>query len=261
MPFLRKSPTPPRGVMTVNGNRQPRPEGSGAIERRFRLFMECVRRLVDDPLSSASSIGVPIGDGAGLEELSARIAPLFDHEPSLLRWVALRGAIADIYIYVLDPTSAVVPQRALEEAMGLEWRRGPEGESQADLREPWRTQFSGTQRKAAMGIASSIMIRAEDYPRYSKMRVQDVNSDPRCCRMSRPLALDTIAWVAVALLRLEVAQQLLPQVPEPDALPEPGWYVEPLFSKGERYWDGSDWTAACRMQDGRRYIENEVPLT
>jgi len=59
---------------------------------------------------------------------------------------------------------------------------------------------------------------------------------------------------------LEVAQQLLPKVPEPEALPEPGWYVEPLFSKGERYWDGSDWTSTCRMKDGRRYIESDVPL-
>ena len=91
------------------------------------------------------------------------------------------------------------------------------------------------------------------------MSVQDVNADPRC-QIPKAAALDCIAWSAIALLRLGVAHQLFPQVPEPDALPKPGWYTEPLFAKSERFWDGSDWTSRCRVRDGGRFNEIDVPL-
>jgi hypothetical protein len=143
--------------------------------------------------------------------------------------------------------------------MGLEWVTDVLGESHPDLAQPWRTTLSPDQRQAALGVASSVFIRAEDYGRYSGMSVMDVNADPRC-QIPQSAALDCIAWSAIALLRLEIAQQLFPQVPEPDALLEPGWYTEPLFAKSERFWDGSDWTARCRVKDGRQLIETNVPL-
>jgi len=69
------------------------------------------------------------------------------------------------------------------------------------------------------------------------------------------VALDIIAWAAVAELRLGLADDLLATFPRPDLLETPGWYTEPLFRKAERYWDG-DWTDRCRTPQG----ESSVPL-
>jgi len=262
MPLFRKPVEPAqRAALTVNGHTQHTPEGPGTVQRRYRLFVECERRLADDPLASPNAFGQPLGDGQGLEGLVEKIAPLFASEPSILRWVALRGALSDICIRVLDPESAVAPPDALERAMGIEWVQGPDAQSHPDLAEPWRTKLTAEQREAALGIASVVLTRASDYPRYSEMSVDDVNADERSGSLTRVVALDVIAWSAVALLRLEIAQQLFPQVPEPDALVEPGWYTEPLFAKAERYWDGADWTRACRVADGRQYREATVALS
>jgi hypothetical protein len=248
MPLFRK-------VLTINGRPQPQPETIGSMSRKTRLFVECERRLASDPLAAPAAIGQPIGDGLGLEGLVAKLAPLFERERSLIRWVALRGALTELFVRVLDPDSAVVSPEDLEQVMGLEWAVDAQGESHPDLARPWRSTMSPDQRQAALGVAASIFIRAEDYDRYSKMSVAEVNADPRC-QISRAIALDYIAWLAIAFLRLKTAQQIFSQVPEPDALPQPGWYTEPLFAKAERFWDGSDWTALCRTQNG----ETTIPL-
>jgi hypothetical protein len=116
--------------------------------------------------------------------------------------------------------------------MGLEWVADVQGQFHPNLAQPWRTTPSLDQRQEALGVASSVFIRTEDYGRYSGMSVMDVNADPRC-RIPKEVALDCIAWSAVALLRLGVAHQLFTQVPEPDALSEPGWYTDPLFAKSD----------------------------
>jgi len=77
------------------------------------------------------------------------------------------------------------------------------------------------------------------------------------------MALDFIAWIATAELRLEAsigASLSTADVPEPSALEAPGWYVEPLFSKGERYWDGRDWTAFVRLPIDGQYRVAPLPL-
>lgn len=254
MPFFRKPP-----VLTVNGRPQPQPEAIGNMSRRTRLFVECERRLATDPLAGSAAIGRPIGDGFGLEGLVAKLTPLFERERSLIRWVALRGAFAELFVRVVDPDSAAVLALDLEQVMGLEWIDDTYDDGHFNLAQPWRTTLSPDQQQAALGVAGSIINRSQDYARYSKMKVTDVNSDPRC-QISQALAMDCIAWLAIAFLRLKIAQQLFPQIPEPDALPEPGWYAEPLFAKAERFWDGSDWTARCRVRDGRGFIETNSPL-
>jgi hypothetical protein len=171
--------------------------------------------------------------------------------------VALRGAFAHLFIWVFDRESAAVLPMDLEYVMGLEWVTDAQGEH-LDLIQPWRTTLSPDQRQAALVVASSVCTRVVDYSRYSKMNVYDVNADPHC-QILKAVALDCIAWSAIALLRLGIAQQLFPQVPEPDALSEPGWYIDPLFAKSERFWDGSDWTARSRTND-QRSIETNVPL-
>ena len=249
-----------RGERTINGGPQRTPEGPGVIQRRTRMFVECARRLEQDPLASPGSVGRPIGDGQGLEGLVSLISPIFANEPSLIRWVALRGALTELHIRVLDPTSAARTPSDLESAMGLEWARDAGGDSHPDLIEPWRSSLSSEDRQAALGIASSVLTHAEDYPRLSALSVDDVNADARLRLVGRAVALDIITWSAIALLRLEVAQQLFPQVPEPDAMPAAGWYTEALFAKSERYWDGSDWTDKCRVPDGRKFRESSVSL-
>lgn len=246
-------------ILTINGRPQPEPEVPGAIERRNRLFMECARRLADDPLAHPAAIGRPIGDGLGMEGLVAKVAPLFARERSLIRWVALRGAFTALFIWTLDPTSAAVSPAMLPEVMGLEWVPDAKGGLDLNLAQSWHAALSLKQQEAAFGLAMSVLTRAWDYERYSKMNMQDVNADPRC-RIIDPVALDSITWSAVALLRLEIAQQLFPQTPEPDAQPAPGWYTEPLFAKAQRFWDGSDWTDRCRKNDGHQFIEFDMPL-
>ena len=261
MPLFRRQPeTGPsdRRVLTVNGRPQPQPEAPGSMPRRNRLFVECERRPAADPLAG-SAAGRPIGDGSGLEGLVAKVAPLFEREQSLIRWVALRGAFTELFIRIFDPDSAVASPEDLERVMGLEWVADVQGEFHPNLAQPWRTTLSPDQRQEALGVASSVFIRAEDYGRYSGMSVTDVNADPRC-RIPKAAALDCIVWSAIALLRLGVAHQLFSQVPEPDALSEPGWYTDPLFAKAERFWDGFDWTGRCRTKDDRRFIETNVPL-
>ena len=102
---------------------------------------------------------------------------------------------------------------------------------------------------------------AADYQRYSKMNVEDVNADPWLSLYNKAVALDCIAWSVVLLSRLGTLSDTMQQVPQPDALTGPGWYPEPLFNKGERYWDGQDWTARCRIVSGRDRVETQIPLT
>ena len=259
MPLFGRQPPNRRQVLTINNRPQPQPEAPGSMPRRFRLFVECERRLADDPLAASTAAGRPVGDGLGLEGLVAKIAPLFARERSLIRWVVLRGAFADLYIRICDPESAAASPPDLEKAMGLQWTPDVQGQVHPDLALPWRTTLSAEQRQAALGVASSVLVRVDDYRRYSTLNVAEVNADPRC-QLSVAVALDCIAWSAIALLRLGIAQQIIRQVPEPDALPDPGWYTDPLFAKSERYWDGADWTDQCRMNDGRQFIETCVPL-
>jgi hypothetical protein len=262
MPLFRRPSGPggpPSGpVMTINGRPQANPELPGTIQRRFRLFIECERRLAQNPLAQRDAVGTPLGDGLGLEGLVAQLAPVFERERRLIRWVALRGALTELFIRIFDPESAARAPQQLEQVMGLEWQTGSDGKSHPDIAPSWRSRLSSDQRAAALGVASSALIRAESYNRLEDMNIGDVINSSFW--MPQAVAIDCIAWAAIALLRLEVAQELFSQVPEPDALPGPGWFTEPLFGKAQRYWDGSDWTSRCRVQEGRQYREAEVPL-
>lgn len=57
MPLFHRQPEPGgRRVLTVNGNPQPEPEAIGSMPRRFGLFVECERRLADDPLVASTEL-------------------------------------------------------------------------------------------------------------------------------------------------------------------------------------------------------------
>lgn len=229
------------------------------MERRARLFVECMRRIADDPLAAPSASRMPIGDDCGMEGLVERITPLFDKERSLLRWVALRGAFTNLYIATVDITSMVVPfSPTVETAMGVGNIAAPEAAGPAiGIAPEWAPRLSDGQREAAVGVFGALTTRLFDYDRYSQLSIDEVNSDPRCW-LNDAMALDFIAWSAVALIRTGMAENFL-VAPEPDALEQPGWYTDPLWGDDLRHWDGSDWTEMIRTSDGNEAISRLRP--
>jgi hypothetical protein len=196
-----------------------------------------------------------------MEGLVAQVAPLFRMERSLLRWVALRGALTQLYLMTVDDSSRVLPfHPAVEVAMGVGDVSGPEAaEPVFDVAPEWASRLSPEQRSGAVGLFASLTERLLDYDRYSKLSIDEVNQDPLYRRMGDAMALDFIAWSAVALLRTGLAQDIL-SAPEPDALEAPGWYTDPLWGKAERYWDGTDWTDRARAGGGQEVVSRLRPV-
>lgn len=245
--------------LTINGRPQREPEVPGSLERRSRLYIECMRLLAGDRLAAEAAAGVPIGDGLGMEGLVAKIKPLFARERSLVRWVALRGAFTDTYINTVDPESRVVPfYPAVETVMGVGHVAAPGAADVIDVAPGWAARLTREQRSGAIQLFAAVQVRVFDYGRYSKMDMADVNRD-RKCYLNDQMALEFIAWNAVAMLRLGIAEQVM-TAPEPDALEGPGWYTDPLWGKAERYWDGADWTSRCRVTGGRELSSDLRPI-
>jgi hypothetical protein len=171
MPFFRRESPPQQHRYTVNGRPQGDPETIGGMPRRFRLFVEVERRLAAHPLAQADAFGVPVGDGTGLEDLVSQITPLFEQEKSLIRWVALRGALTEMYLRLFDPEEAVESPDRFEAAMGVQFHDPAKGVDGLRLSAPWDERLNEPQRQAALGIAASSMLRTVDYPRISTMGV------------------------------------------------------------------------------------------
>src|SRR6202035_4799055 len=147
---------------------------------------------------------------------------------------------------------------AVETAMGVGDVAPPEAaEPVIGVGREWASRLSAQQRQAVVEVFSALAVRVFDYERYSQMSIDEVNQDPRC-RLNDAMALDFIAWSAVALLRTELAQSFL-HAPEPDALEQPGWYTDPLWGKAQRYWDGDDWTERVRTSGGQEAISRLRP--
>jgi Protein of unknown function (DUF2510) len=256
-----------RPVLTINGRPQATPETPDTIERRVRLYIECERRLVHDPFVLKFTHGHMVGRGSGLDGIVSKIAPLFKREQSLIRWVALRGAIACLWMSILDPEMSSKSPEDLASVMGFTWVDSA-GRPYADSSQGQvffaanevPGQLSGQLRKAAADTAGTVMKYAVNYQRFVDMSIYDADADALFSEMSDAVALECIAWSAVARLRLGVAQLMFTKVPEPDALSVPGWYFEPVTAVCQRYWDGTDWTSACRNEEGRRFKEFTLPL-
>jgi hypothetical protein len=257
-----------RPVLTINGRTQAAPERPNTTERRFRLYIECERRLAHDPLVQKFTWGHMVGRGSGLDGLVSKIAPLFNRERSLVRWVALRGAVACLWASILDPERSSKSPQELADIMGFAWVDSsgrPYGDSSGEEAPTLKAkefpgQLSGQLRAAAEGTVDTVIRYVAGYKRFMDMSIYDANADPQFSQMSDTTALSCIAWSASARLRLGIAQPMFAKVPEPDALQVPSWYVEPVTAVCERYWDGLDWTAACRKQQGRGFKEFTLPL-
>ena len=247
---------------TINGGAQRQPEVPGTIPRRFRLLSECARRLADDPLAAPEQIETPIGDGIGMERLVGRLEPVFERERSLIRWVALRGGLAMLYIHTVDPESLSLPfSPSVEVTMGVGYLPDAAGgDPVLSVGPDWRDRLSAEEQQAAIGVAAAVGTRVVNYPEIEGLSFRAAAGHPLTRGVNDAIGLDLIAWSVIAMLRTGIAGTLA-GAPEADALTTPGWYTEPVFAKCERYWDGADWTERCRVPEGRRYTELSNPLT
>ncbi len=230
--------------------------GSGQ-KRRARLMSAAIRQLEGHPLTVPDSRGIPLGDGHGMEELVATIQPLFATEASLTRWVALRGAL--LYLDMLFSNEQEWEQ--MLPIMGFEPTADAVTGAPRVIVLDKPDAISAVVKENIEGLFWAITRRWSQYTKIADMTINEVNDDPEFSRLGPAVALDMIAWTAAVFLRTDQAQsEIVTRMPEPDALEGKGWYVEPVFGKCERYWDGSDWTSRVRTQDGRRWHETEMPL-
>lgn len=240
---------------TLRGNRVV--PSTNPISRRFSLWAECLRVLEGQQGCRPQDHGVPLGDGCGLERLVETITPTFRLDAALLPWVALRGALASLHVETMDPTSRSLPfHPAVETAMGVGDVSGPADPGpRLGVAPEWEARLSPCQQDAAKGIFAAVVTRLQKYPEFAALPQDEVRSTPGLLP-SPAVALDMIAWAGAALLRTEMADGLIAGVTEPDRMDVAGWYVEPLWNKSERYWDGRDWTARCRLPG----TADEIPL-
>jgi Protein of unknown function (DUF2510) len=245
-----------RSTRTVTGNRMTEPEEIGTLPRRARLMAAAVRRVRPHPLAQPNASGRPFGDGSGMEDVVAVIRPLFSTERSITRWVAIRGALLFLDMATTDNKVAWFD---IITAMGMEVVRDPAtGELRPTVTNP--DGLTPTVVGNVIGVCASLKQRLDDYDQVSKMPIDDVNADPTWAIVNEAIALDYIAWTSVALCRTNLLQDTVQRMPDPGLLETPGWYADPLWAKAERFWDGGDWTARMRVQDGRRWIETSQPL-
>jgi hypothetical protein len=230
-------------------------EEIGTLPRCLRLMAAAVRVLESEEMAQPEAVGVPLGDGHGMESLVTRLAPLFARDRSLVRWVALKGALLFLDTSFLSD----IEWRTAMLSMGLEHAKSPyTGEDEIQVLER-PGPISPVVISQILGLHASIMMGLAEFERISKASLDEVNQNP-IWNINDPMAFDYIAWAAVAMLRTGAARRVF-EIPEPGALESAGWYAEPVFAKCERYWDGSDWTALVRWHDRRQWIEGTSGLT
>lgn len=242
---------------TLSGRPMSMQEDIGTQARRGRLMSEAVRRLDGHPLARQSVHGVALGDGHGMEDLIGHIAPLFEREMSLARWVAIRGAL--LYLDMICPTDR--EWQELMPVMGLASVDNPQANEPSFVVLHQAPPVTPEVEAGIRGLFAAITLRWERYAEVSEMSIQQVNADAMWARVGPPMALDFIAWTAIAMLRTgQASSGIIQNMPEPGLLEQPGWYADPLFAKCERYWSGDDWTDQVRVKNGKTWNPSSVPL-
>lgn len=156
-------------------------------------------------------------------DLAIAIPELFEREQSLAKWVSLRGGLAFVAIALEDPEISL--DRLAE--------------------------FAGH------GMPAGANELVHIYPQLERASFSDILDDQNLCR-NRDFHYALIAWCAAAFVGGGLQRRV--DIPPPQALSEPGWYTEPVFTKCERYWDGADWTSKCRSLEGRRWELLHLPF-
>jgi hypothetical protein len=183
-----------------------------------------------------------------MESVQPDLQIVFAKEQSLVRWIALRGALLFLSMAFHDDWGAAA------RAMGIHL---------GDSAGPRLTDSEGLsdgQIKRCVSLHNSIRMKVETYDELEHMSLPNVLRDPRFRNIGTAEGFDYIGWAAVALLRSGRAEIVLDNFGEPGRMDEPGWYTEPLFSKSERYYDGSDWTAQCRVIERGQELLISTPL-
>jgi Protein of unknown function (DUF2510) len=140
---------------------------------------------------------------------------LLAKEARFIKWASLRGAVTTISIALEDP------ERSLDQLRGFAGGNEPDG-------------------------AVDLLRQYES--RISTLSFGDVLADPSLVK-TNDWHLDFVAWAARAFVGGHLYNLMV--IPPAQVLDIPGWYAEPVFAKSERFWDGTDWTSKCRIQDGR----------
>lgn len=258
--FSKKAPAHEpniRPTHTLGSQPQASAEEYGAWPRRMRLFHFFEVELQRHDLASKEAFGRPLGDGSGLEELTRFVGSVMAKERSLIRGVGLRGAIANLWQCgpeAWQQMSAAVGLSHEGEGPAAHWTFGEQG-----------AELSRDRRDAALGLHASIMLKVANYDEIQTLSLDAVKSDHRwfLSSMTESHGLDYIAWAAIVICRLD-SQGLLPPAvatpPMPSRLDSAGWFVDPMFAKCDRYWDGEDWTDRCRFLSNSRMKEVSTAL-
>lgn len=152
-------------------------------------------------------------------DVSAALDMVLANEDSFVKWASLRGGLAFLSLALESPDVT------LAQLAGFAGRPAPEG-------------------------TDALLQR---YSELEGASFSDVLGDPTLVR-DREWHIDLIAWAAAAFAGGNLHRTILQSdIPPAQLLTEPGWYAEPVFSKCERYWDGTDWTARCRILNGRQW--------
>jgi hypothetical protein len=220
----------------------------GGANRRPLLFATSVRALARHPLAQPKAAGRPLGDGVGMESLVAELKPVFAKEQSLVRWIALRGACLFLDMVFSNDWEVAA------QAVGIKWN------GHGDARLASSDGLTEQQIQGCVGLHESIRMKVAVYSELENMSLPAVLSDPRFRHIGTAAGFDYIAWASVVLLRTDRAEAVVDNFGEPGRMDEAGWYTEPLFSKSERYYDGSDWTARCRVIERGREMLLNTPL-
>lgn len=243
-----------RPRLTARGNIQSRPEGPGTPPRRERLFVEAVRALEDHPLSDIEAIGRPLFPGPELPSAVEIVRPIFQREPSMVKWSALNGSVSLL-------SSLYGSRRSPDDITLVELSRlmGIESEGTLEIRPPYDGLLSDEGRERALRIYLDCSERVVRYPSLASMTRDETYSLPGWIPAGE-VCLTIQVWGAVALHRVFLAERITEVIPEPDLLEGPGWYVDPRIQSRERYWDGTDWTTRQRIDDerGRREIFERI---
>ncbi len=159
-------------------------------------------------------------------DVATIVSQLLAREHSFVKWVSLRGGLAFVAMVLEDPA------RSLSDLTNFAGRPIPEGGEELLQR----------------------------YSQLEDASFSDVLGDPRLTR-DQAWHLDIVAWSAAAFVGGGLHRSVLQaDIPAAQILSDPGWYAEPVFSKCERYWDGADWTARCRVLDGKLWRSTESPF-
>jgi hypothetical protein len=202
----------------------------GGAARRALLMASAVRVVAEHPATRPDRAGQPLLGPSGLASIAETLRPTFAVEGSLVPWIALRGALLFLNMSFSNRDTVMT------DVMGID----PSGRA---LLSPGDAD-SATQ--AYLSLSSSMLSMLSAYDELENMSMDSVLADRRFSSVDKESGLQIIAWTATAMIRAGRAD-VVDNFGEPGRIDFAGWYTEPMFSKAERYHDGSDWTARCRV--------------